>query len=192
MTPAQAGTPATKPAPLRLKAFAGFFKSYMSVAAIVTASLPIPVAAMKLIPTFDAHTKFLSVYTSLFCFLLLAFLFQCRHSLARWMFLRPSRLVTLAPLALILASLGLVILYHASIEQTVRELQDIQLLRGVAGATTQDILNGTDYMEIPHAFRLLSIYLGFFLTAEAAFILMALREYLQDVLGIDDAALIRS
>ena len=49
----------------------------------------------------------------------------------------------------------------------------------------------TDYREIPNSVQLTVCYVGMFVTAEAAFILMALREYLQDVLKISDTSLIR-
>jgi len=55
--------------PKRVRAFASFFKRYMSVSTLVVAALPIPVTALGAIPTFKAHTKLLSVYTPLFCFL---------------------------------------------------------------------------------------------------------------------------
>jgi len=70
----------------RVKTFATFFKSYMSVSSLVVASLPIPATSLHLIPTFGAQTKLLSVYTSLFCFLTLGFIFYSRHPLARLMF----------------------------------------------------------------------------------------------------------
>src|SRR5215216_1911659 len=72
--------------PKRVISFAKFFKNYMSVSTIVTAALPIPVTSFHLIPTFHAQTKLLSVYTSLFCFLVLGFIFYIRHELARIMF----------------------------------------------------------------------------------------------------------
>src|SRR2546427_3963257 len=59
----------------RVKGFAAFFKSYMSVWSLVVAALPIPVGAFKLIPTFESQRSYLSVYTSLFCFLSLGFIF---------------------------------------------------------------------------------------------------------------------
>ena len=51
--------------PVRFAAFAQFFKAYMGTASVVTASLPIPLAAFHLIPTYAAQEKFLSTYTSL-------------------------------------------------------------------------------------------------------------------------------
>lgn len=71
----------------RVKRFANFFKSYMSVWTLVVAALPIPAGAFKLIPTFEAQRNSLSVYTSLFCFLSLGFIFFQRHRLGRYMLL---------------------------------------------------------------------------------------------------------
>ena len=179
--------------PARLASFAKFFKAYMGTASVVTASLPIPVAALHLIPTYAAQEKFLSVYTSLFCFLMLAYLFYIRHWLGRLMFsTRPDGHVVLrsflafVPLALILSSLGLVALYHYFLTQSLQVFTQ----QGVMNRTT-DILKSVDYREIPYSLQLTACYLGMFLTAESAFILMALREYLQDVLHLLDGSLLR-
>jgi hypothetical protein len=51
------------------------------------------------------------------------------------------------------------------------------------------VLKETEIADIPDATALLALYLGVFLLAEAAFILMALREYLQDSLKIAEADL---
>jgi hypothetical protein len=184
-------------APVHIEAFAKFFKRYMSVSSVVTASLPIPLSAMQLIPSYSQQTKFLATYTSLFCFLLLAFIFHLRHPLARGMFgdlaargARSSTVITAAPLALIIASLALVFAYHAMLEHSVREAQELMLQRGVPIHSMQEILSNTDALDIPKATRLIGLYLGMFMTAEAAFTLMALREYLQDLLGIREELLI--
>ena len=179
--------------PARFAAFARFFKAYMGTAAVVTASLPIPVAAFHLIPTYEAQTKFLSTYTSMFCFLMLAYFFYIRHWLGRLMFYTKGdgdvalrRLVSLVPLLLILASLGLVFLYHHYLVDSLIVFSEIGVIK-----PTTDLLQTTDYREIPDSLQLTVCYLGMFLTAEAAFILMAVREYLQDVLHIQDVSLIR-
>src|SRR5271165_3333720 len=179
--------------PVRFAAFAQFFKAYMGTASIVTASLPIPVAAFHLIPTYAAQEKFLSTYTSLFCFLMLGYLFYIRHALGRAMFFtRPDghvafrTFLSFVPLLLILASLSLVALYHHYLMDSLLVFSQ----QGVISSTT-DVLKTADYREIPDSLQLTVCYLGMFLTAEAAFILMALREYLQDVLKIQDASLIR-
>lgn len=72
--------------PTRVKNFARFFKGYMNIWSIVTASLPIPLTAVGAIPTFKVQTWTLSTYSSLFCFLVLGFIFYSRHQLARFMF----------------------------------------------------------------------------------------------------------
>jgi len=178
---------------MRFAAFAGFFKAYMETASVVTASLPIPVAAFHLIPTYEAQAKFLSTYTSLFCFLLLAYLFYVRHWLGRLMFYtKPDgdetlrRSVSLVPLLLIPASLGLVFLCYHFLVDSLTVFSEIGVIKPMT-----NLLNTTDYREIPDSLQLTVCYLGIFLTAEAAFILMALREYLQDVLHIQDVSLIR-
>jgi hypothetical protein len=179
--------------PARLQAFAKFFRAYMGTASVVTASLPIPVAAFHLIPTYAAQEKFLSTYTSLFCFLMLAYLFYIRHWLGRLMFFtRPDghvrfrAILAFVPLLLIVASLSLVALYHHYLMESLLVFTQ----QGVLNSTT-DILKSVDYREIPYSLALTVCYLGMFLTAESAFILMALREYLQDVLQLQDASQIR-
>jgi len=79
--------------PTRLRSFARFFKSYMSVSSIVVASLPIPVASLGLVPAFSSQRKLLSVFSSLFCFLTLGFIFSLRHMIARAYFphIKPFR-----------------------------------------------------------------------------------------------------
>ena len=179
--------------PARFAAFAQFFKAYMGTASVVTASLPIPVAAFHLIPAYEAQSKFLSTYTSMFCFLMLGYIFYIRHTLGRLMFFtKPDghvairAFVSVVPLLLILASLSLIFLYHHYLLDSLTAFSE----RGVM-ASTADLLKSADYRDIPDSIALTVCYLGMFLTAEAAFILMALREYLQDVLKIQDTTLIR-
>jgi len=59
----------------RVSSFAALFKSYMSVWALLVAALPISIGTFKFIPTFELQRSYLSVYTSLFCFLSLGFVF---------------------------------------------------------------------------------------------------------------------
>src|SRR5260370_8145900 len=73
-----------------MRGFATYFKDYMGISSLVTAALPIPVTAAKLIPTYSAQAKFLSLYTSLFCFLLLGFVFFVRDRLVGVMFRRRT------------------------------------------------------------------------------------------------------
>ena len=174
--------------PLRIKLFANFFKSYMSVSTIVAASIPIPVASWNLIPIYAQQRKFLTVYTSLFCFLLLAFVFSIRHRLARRMFGGGfwSGLISVLPFVFIASTLGCILEYHFVLGQSVEELRSLGLV-----ASTSELLSKVDANEIPHGLALCGFYLGIFLSAEAAFVLMAIREYLQDVLRIDERELLQ-
>ena len=64
----------------RVRSFASFFKNYMGLSSIIVAALPIPVTRFDLIPIASADQKgYLSVYTSLFCFLMFAYIFYSRH-----------------------------------------------------------------------------------------------------------------
>ena len=122
--------------PARFAAFARFFKAYMGTASIVTASLPIPVAAFRLIPTYGAQAKYLATYTSMFCFLMLAYFFYIRHWLGRLMFYsKPDgevavrRLISFVPLLLILTSFGLVYLYHHYLVESLNFFSKTELCR---------------------------------------------------------------
>lgn len=238
----------------RVKSFAVFFKNYMSVSSLVTASLPIPITAAGLIPAFKAHKWVLSTYTPLFCFLILGFIFFSRHTLARLMFpqyfaekaggpgaarlaslLSPRRVVAVLPLALICCSAACVFRYHSLLNANLTKIleaapdairQPFAVNSGLAGQTnistgiyylvdmaqttatntdgsvipvgarmrlgdTTFVLEHTPSIAIPDSAMLMIYYIGIFLAAEAAFILMAIKEYLQDLLGFEDAELIR-
>lgn len=249
--------------PRHLKTFVTFFKRYMSAYALVTAALPVPAAAFQLIPTFQAQTELLSVYTSLFCFLVLGFIFYGRHELTRLIFpeffgqeyaqanaIKFGRKMTFIirsflramPLSLIILSLALAFSYNyfldqsiASIRSTIRTASGLDALdleraelearskrliadtvesnnsiemqnerrrlealqtheaqrRQVIEAKTKsaEILK-TDRGLIPLANLLILLYIGIFLTAEACFVMMAVKEYAQDLLGLSEAALI--
>ena len=171
----------------RLAGFANFFKGYMSVSTIVAASIPIPVASWKLIPIYSQQRGFLTVYASLFCFLLLAFVFSIRHRLAAPMFTRGrmGAVIAALPFVFIVLTLASIVTYHALIQQSIGELRLLGLR-----LTTNELLDKVDVTEIPHAVELAACYLGIFIFAEAAFVLMAIREYLQDLLHLDEVALL--
>jgi hypothetical protein len=184
-----APSPVTDQRPLRIAVFANFFKSYMSVATIIAASIPIPVASLKLIPTYAQQKGYLTVYASLFCFLSLAFVFSIRHRLAARMFAsgEPGALIAVVPAVCILLTLASILSYHFVLKHSLDQLRSL----GVTGPTSE-ILNGADYSEIPNSLALSACYLGIFLFSELAFVLMAIREYLQDLLHLDEVALIKA
>jgi len=159
----------------------------MCVSTVVAASIPIPVASLKLIPVYSQQRGFLTVYASLFCFLLLAFVFSVRHRLAPRMFSRGflGSLIAALPLVFIIGTMACILAYHSLLLQSVTELRNLGLM-----ATTSDLLNKMDSTEIPYGLELAACYMGIFLFAEAAFVLMAIREYLQDVLHLDECQLL--
>jgi hypothetical protein len=200
--------------PDRVRAFAHFFKRYMSVSSVVAAALPVPVTAIGLIPTFSEQTGYLSTYTSMFCFLCLGFVFYSRHQLAPRMFARlgPGRetgsdygfesrwgrrimsaarrfarnaaaatgrtFVPILPFLLIVTSFYCSLAYH-------RTLSDALRMLGGDGPTA-DVLKDTPFHLIPFATELELYYIAMFVAAESAFILMAIKEYLQDLVGLTD------
>jgi len=172
---------------MRIAVFANFFKGYMSVSTIVAASIPIPIATWKLIPIYSQQRGYLTVYASLFCFLLLAFVFSIRHRLAVPMFSKGkmSSFIAALPFLFIVLTLACIMTYHAVLQQSIEQLRGLGLR-----FTTADLLDKVDATEIPYAVPLAACYLGIFIFAESAFVLMAIREYLQDLLQLDEIALL--
>jgi len=172
--------------PRTLDSFARFYKRYLNVWSVAAAALPVPVTSLHVIPTYEAQKPFLTLYTSLFCFLLLGFAFYSRHTIARCLASRNNgkfghAVLMLAPGVFIAATFGFILGYHWTLQLS---LTDLRML-GVS-ATTKMMLEKADYMEIPRAVWLALTYLGMFMSAEAAFILMALKEYLLDAKALSD------
>lgn len=193
--------------PQRVKAFARFFKNYMSVSAVVAAALPIPVTSLKLIPTYAAQTSILSTYTTFFCFLTLGFIFYSRHHIGRLMFpeildrgdihslsqFRVRRfkqaLVAYLPALLILCSLICVYFYHWLLDITLGMLGG-RSLTSTASTKASALLALPETYEIPAGNALMFWYLGIFVFAEAAFVLMAMKEYIQDLVRLTETDII--
>lgn len=182
--PAKLGARAKK---TRFAAFAKFFKSYMSVWTIVAASIPIPIGSWKLIPIYSHQRGFLTVYASLICFLLLAVVFSIRHRLSVIMFGKSfaGSMVAALPFLFVALTLACIFLYHLTLQRSLAELRSL----GVVGPTSA-VLDSADVSDIPYALALSVCYLGIFVCAEAAFLLTAIREYLQDALHLDEVALL--
>jgi len=183
--PARAGTRGN---PTRFAAFAKFFKGYMSVWAIAAASIPIPIGSWKLIPIYAHQRGFLTVYASLTCFLLLAAVFSIRHRLSVILFSRSraSALVAILPFFFLALTLISIFFYHLTLQRSLAELRSLGVV-----SPTRVILDSADVSDIPYALALSISYLGIFVFAEAAFLLTAVREYLQDALHLDELALLR-
>jgi hypothetical protein len=170
----------------------------MGVSTLVVAALPIPATALHSIPTYSFQTGTLSVYSSLFCFLTLAFIFFGRHSLARMWFrdgLRAMGMgVGVVAFILILGSAGCVFAYQTTLLSSVRVTAETSV-RLPQGCSVNDsmydcMLAHADAIDVGDAPTLMALYLGVFVLAEAAFVLMATREYMQEVLNLSDETII--
>src|SRR5262249_42361900 len=148
---------------------------------------------LRLLPVFDAQRHFLGVYASLFCFLLFAWCFYGRHWYGRLMLTMDSGtsgedpdptyplkwiFMYLTPLFSIALSLFFVFLYQETIDQS------------ILASNTKDALTVTVLGQIPLSSRLTMFYLGIFVFAELAFVSMAVKEYLLDLLHVSDEDLI--
>ncbi|MEK9766086.1 MAG: hypothetical protein VW274_06360, partial [Thalassolituus sp.] len=111
--------------PQRMARFADFFRGYMGSAPMIAAALPIPVTAGKLIPTYAEHTSFLTAYTSMLCFLVVAFVFYRRHRIGTYMLpatwgkasrIRGRFILSWTPMLCIIATVVSIIMYHYSLD----------------------------------------------------------------------------
>ena len=159
--------------PKPTEGFFRYFSQYMGLSSLAVAALPIPVAALRLIPVPDGQITVYCVYTSLFCVLLSSCIFYSRHQLANLFFGRhmfrehvfwrrrfKRLLLSGVPILLIASSFYLAMYYQGK-----------ELYKGSG--------------ESPLLF-----FVAMFLLAEAAFSLMATREYLQEILGLEDRGII--
>ena len=188
----------------RLRRFASFFKGYVGVMPLVTAAVAPLLTMMKAIPVFETQKTTLATYSGLLGFLLLAWVFYVRGPLVRAMvpqrhsskpiglgygfvfFInRTVELVlnrrfytNILPLLLIVGRVFCYIKYFATLDKALADLH-------LTGFTRKEIL---ERFSGPFAgsYALQAYYVGIFLFAQMAFVLMALREYAYGVLKIPE------
>lgn len=185
--------------PTRVVAFTHFFRGYVNLWTVVAASLPIPLTEARLIPMYKVQRGYLSVYATLLCFLLLGFIFYTRHFIARWLFSDQlagggyPRSRPWLPLLLILLTVTFIAAYQKTLVDSVSQQRRDN--EGMSSASipldTDAILERTDLQHIHADGWLAFFYIAFFVAAECSFIFMAMKEYLQDLLGISEISLIR-
>jgi len=155
---------------------------------LFVAALPVVVTRFGLIPVYESQKNLLPAYASFFCVLTLAYVFSQRHRLARAMF--AARLLwtdvdavqskASKPLSIngglagmILGAIGCAAIYLWAFE---------------SGRTSPD------FPTLPpssmNAVLLALSYITLFLLASAAFAVVAVREHMQQVLGLSDAEVI--
>jgi len=181
--------------PQRMIKFAKFFSGYMGAAPVIAAALPIPITAGKIIPTYAEYTGFLTTYTSMFCFIAVALVFYRRHRIG--MYLMPewweneSRIIgrfiiSWLPLILVGVTLICIATYHSTLTFTLNSFTDAKAL------STKEILskNSPRLFEYHIQALLILSYLGIFISSTVAFALMAVREYMQNVLKLNEYDLV--
>ena len=179
----------------RINHFAAFFKKYMSSAPVITAALPIPITAADLIPTYAEQSTFLTAYASLLCFLTVAFVFYRRHRIGTYLLPatwgKRSRIagrfmLSWVPFLCMLATVACLVTYHTTLNLSLTLLPDAEF------TSTSTLLANATVRELSWELqlRLLGSYLGMFVFSTLAFSLMAVREYMQTVLGLSDHDLV--
>jgi hypothetical protein len=95
--------------------------------------------------------------------------------------------VPILPFLLIVAAFYCSLAYHETLSEAVSEIRRPSSAgTPVTAGTVDSVLKETPFNEIPFRARLALYYMGIFITAESAFILMAIKEYLQDLVGLTD------
>jgi hypothetical protein len=92
-------------------------------------------------------------------------------------------------LLLIVVSLMSAMSYHSNLNVSVREIKS-RPAQSASPRLTESVLKETPEEEVTRSTLLLLCYLAIFISAEAAFVLMATNEYLLDVLGLHDVDII--
>jgi hypothetical protein len=183
--PAAAVAAETDAQQTRLAVFASLFKGYMGLMPMVTAALAPLLTALSVLPMYEPQRKPLATMAGVLGFLLLGWLFYVRRTIALGSITRYYRtLFNMTPLLLIAVSIASYVGYMRvlddSVSEVIRENATSQLKRS-------DVLKTwTVENDAPHMLKLQLLYLGMFLAAEAAFVMMAMREYANDVRGITE------
>lgn len=124
----------------------------------------------------------------MFCFLLMAYVFYMRHSLADVLFHR-RRVSHILPLIGVLGAVLCFGSYQVLLEGAVSAIKNSYQYSNNGPPTTSQILDEWPFDKIPDGLLLTALYVSAFVFAEFAFVIMATREYMQDVLAINEVDL---
>src|ERR1035438_882558 len=104
----------------RLSIFANVFKSYMGIMPVVTAALAPLLTALNVLPTYESQRKPLATMAGVLGFLLLAWLFYVRRTLALGSVSRKFRpFFNLCPLLLIIGSVVCYVSYSNALDASI-------------------------------------------------------------------------
>ena len=170
----------------RLKVFANVFKGYMGVMPLVTAALAPLLTAMGAIPIYEALRKPLATLSGILGFLLLGWVFYVRRTIALGSITRgPRAIINLLPLVLVGASIYSYVNYTKVLDASIDEILKTESKEPIRSRSEVLKQGGSD-ASIPDNGYLQLLYLSIFLFAESAFLLMAIREYINDVRQISE------
>lgn len=180
----------------RLSVFAGAFKSYMGVMPLVTAALAPLLTVLKALPTYESQRTTLATLSGVLGFLMLAWLFYVRRTIALGSLVRGFRfLINITPFLLIVGTLACFIGYFQILGESTdaalklaaeNQWKYVAQDKSLPFNTGTDVLKHWDDRAIPNSASLQLVYLGIFLSAECAFVMMALREYINDTRRISE------
>lgn len=161
----------------RLRIFANVFKSYMGVMPLVTAALAPLLTAMGAIPMYRALREPLATLSGILGFLLVAWVFYVRRTIALGSITRgPRAIINLLPVLLIAGSIWCYIDYGRMLDTSITEVIKSRPTTETNSSRSYVLKTwGSDNL-IPSGGTLQLLYLGIFLLAESAFVLMAIRE----------------
>src|SRR4029077_11122364 len=172
----------------RLRVFASAFKGYMGVMPVVTAALAPLLTFLKALPTYESQRTTLATLSGVLGFLTLAWLFYVRRTIALGSLIRGFRfLINITPFLLIVATLASFIGYSQILQkstETALQVADknqwryLEQDKSLPFKTGDDVLKHWDDRPIPSSISLQLVYLAIFLSAECAFVMMTLREYI--------------
>jgi energy-coupling factor transporter transmembrane protein EcfT len=150
---------------------------------LVTAALAPVITAMKVIDTYEVQRSSLSAMTGIFGFLLLGWIFYIRRTIALGSMKKGYRwIMNLSPFALIVLSIVCFVGYTHLLDVSLDEAK-----KPNGSGTRSQLLKSTGQdSHVPHSESLILLYLATFLSAEGAFVMMALREYTIDVLKLSE------
>jgi hypothetical protein len=169
----------------------------MSVMPIVTAALAPILTFLKAIPMYESERTTLATLSGILGFLLLAWLFYVRRTIALGSLVRGFRfLINMTPFLLIVGTLAAYLGYSQLLQRSLDSALDqakkgqwtyTDADRAVEYKTRSDVLHHWTDRSIPSAVPLQLLYLLIFLAPECAFVLMALREYINDTRPVSEA-----
>lgn len=170
-----------------LEEFAEAFKSYMGVMPLVAAALAPLLTFLKALHAYESQKTTLATLSGILGFLLLAWVFYVRRTIALGSVTKGPRFIfNLLPFLLIVGAISCFVAYSHALEKSVNQaLEDSKGLsykvdnQAYPFTARSDVLQhwGDDHV-IPDSTRLQLLYLGIFLCPESAFVVMALREYI--------------